>query len=114
MKRMMEQARYNGFITNRWERKLYVEPERSYVATDYLVQSSGRDTMADAMFRVSEMLKKYGGHLALPIHDELISWVPTEPTPEMVAEYSAAMTSHKFSQPLTASPKWGKTLAALH
>jgi DNA polymerase I len=114
MNRMQEQARYNGYITNRWERKLYVEKERAYVATDYLVQSSGRDVMVDALFNAQSILPAVGGHLLWPIHDEVLAWVPEEPSPAFLAQFGEAMVSHKFSQPLTAKPKYGKTLAELH
>lgn len=113
MNRMQMQARTGGRVTNRWNRMLYVEPNRAYVATDYLVQSSGRDVLADAILQVGELLPKYGGHLILPIHDELVSWLPEEPSPELMATYGEAMVSHKFSSPLTATPKKGRTLAEI-
>jgi DNA polymerase I len=74
----------DGFITNRWNRKLFVERERAYVATDYLIQSSGRDTLADAIISVNPIVKGWGGRIVLPIHDELIMWVPNEPTDDML------------------------------
>lgn len=114
MKQEMSQAKYQGHITNRWGRELNVEREFAYKATDYLVQSSGRDVMADALLNVYMLLPQYGGHLLWPIHDEILAWVPEEPTPELLHRFEEAVTCHKFSQPMTAKAVYGKTLAALH
>lgn len=114
MNYMQNLARNSGRITNPWERTLYVEPERAYVATDYIVQSSGRDVMADALLNTSQLLPQVGGHLLWPIHDEILAWVPEEPSPEFLKQFEAGVTSYKFSQPMTAKAVYGKTLAALH
>ncbi len=113
MNTMQDQARRTGHLQNAWGRDLYVERERAYVATDYIVQSSGRDVLADALLNVATVLPRYGGHLLWPIHDECLMWVPEEPTPELLKEVGEAMVSTKFSHPLTAKPKYGKTLAEL-
>ena len=110
---MQDQARRTGHLQNAWGRDLYVERERAYVATDYIVQSSGRDVLADALLNVATVLPRYGGHLLWPIHDECLMWVPEEPTPELLKEVGEAMVSTKFSHPLTAKPKYGHTLAEL-
>ncbi len=114
MNRMQNIARSQGHIENRWGRGLYVERERAYVATDYLVQSSGRDVMADALLQAAELLPAYGGYLLWPIHDEILAWLPEEPSPDLVAKFAEAMICRKFSSPLTAKPKTGRVLAALH
>lgn len=109
MNRMQEEVRANGGVRNRWGRWLNVEATRAYVATDYLVQSSGRDVLADALLNLAEVLPKYGGYLLWPVHDEALMVVP-EPSPELLTEVSEAMISYKFSLPLTASPKHGRTM----
>lgn len=114
MKQQMANAKYHGHIVNRWGRVLGVEKEFAYKATDYLVQSSGRDVMADALLNVYSMLPQYGGHLLWPIHDEILAWVPEEPTPELLRRFEEAVTCHKFSSPMTAKAVYGKTLAQLH
>lgn len=113
MNEMQRQARTVGHVVNRWGRKLYVEPERAYVATDYLVQSSGRDTLADAILNLSQVLPKYGGNIVIPIHDEVISYLPEEPTPDILKEYEEAMANYRFQLPVTAKANKGKCFADL-
>lgn len=113
MSEMQRQARTVGHVVNRWGRKLYVEPERAYVATDYLVQSSGRDVLADAILNLSQVLPKYGGNIVIPIHDEIISWLPEEPTPDILKEYEEAMANYRFQLPVTAKANKGKCFADL-
>jgi DNA polymerase-1 len=113
MNRCQAQAREFGKVRNRWNRELYVEYDRAYVATDYLVQSSGRDVLGDALINVASILPKYGGRLLWPIHDEVLIWVPEQPSPALLDEVREAMVCRKFQLPLTATPKYGKTLADL-
>ena len=113
MQRTQGEVRANGGVRNRWGRWLNVEVERAYVATDYLVQSSGRDVLADAVINLAEVLPKYGGHLLWPVHDEALMVVPEEPSPELLAEVGKAMVSHRFSLPLTANPVKGRNMAQL-
>ena len=113
MDRLQAEARNNGGVRNRWNRWLNVEAERAYVATDYLVQSSGRDVLADAIINVDGILPEVGGRLLWPIHDEVISWVPEEPSPAFLKRFAEAMRCEKWQLPLTATPKYAKTLAGL-
>lgn len=110
MNRTQEEVRSNGGVRNRWGRWLNVEPTRAYVATDYLVQSSGRDVLADALLNLAEILPRYGGYLLWPVHDEALMVVPEEPDSELLAEVAEAMVSRKFSLPLIATPKYGRTM----
>lgn len=112
MQELQQQGR-RGKLRNRWERELRVEAGREYVATDYLVQSSGRDVLADALLNLSEVLPAHGGKLLWPVHDEVIMWMPDPPTPAVLKEVSDAMECTKFQLPLTASPNVGKTFAQL-
>jgi DNA polymerase-1 len=113
MDRMQTQGREQGFLMNRWGRKLYVEKDRAYVATDYLVQSSGRDVMADALLAVGEWIPQYGGRLMWPIHDEVLLYVPEKPTPELLQRVAESMVCRKFDIPLTAEPHFGKRMSDL-
>jgi len=113
MNDMQDEARSRGRVVNRWGRELYVQPERAYVATDYLVQSSGRDVLADAILNTAPEIAKYGGRVVLPIHDELILFFPEEPGSEVMQLVAATMRNDKFSVPLTVSPKKGSRLSDL-
>ncbi len=110
MKRTQDDVKWRGGELNRWGRWLNVEEERSYVATDYLVQSSGRDVLADAVLNLAEVLPKYGGWQLWPVHDEALMVVPEEPSPALLAEIAEAMKCYRFSLPLTAQPKAGRTM----
>lgn len=113
MNKMQGEARNHGGVRNRWDRWLNVETERAYVATDYLVQSSGRDVLGDAIINVDEVLPEVGGRLLWPIHDEVISWIPEEPSPAFLKRFAEAMVCNVWQLPLTAKPKFGKSLANL-
>lgn len=113
MQNLQRQAMSQGRIINRWGRVLNVEKDRAYVATDYLVQSSGRDVLADALLNVASLLPEYGGHLLPPIHDEVPLYLPERPDPIFLNRFADAMVCTKFQLPLTASPKWGKRLSDL-
>jgi DNA polymerase-1 len=113
MNRMQNEARKYGGVRNKWGRWLYVESGREYVATDYLVQSSGRDVLANAILNLREILPEVGGRILLPIHDEVIAWVPEEPSPAFLKKYADAMVCEVWELPLTATPKYAKTLGGL-
>jgi len=113
MNEMQRQARSNGYVINRWGRKLFVEPDRAYVATDYLIQSSGRDALADAIINSESVVRQYGGRIVLPIHDELIFWLPSEPDSRIMGEIADSMANYTYSIPLTVSPKKGRDLSKL-
>ena len=114
MDELQAQVRAHGKVTNRWGRDLFVEPQRAYVATDYLVQSSGGDVMKDALIRVADdVLPRYGAELLWPIHDELLAWFPEEPTRAALLRVEAAMRCDKFDLPLTAVAHKGKRLSEL-
>ncbi len=55
-------------------RRLVLDRDRQYAATNYVVQSSSRDVLAEAMLRIDE--SPLGGSLLLPVHDELLFQVP--------------------------------------
>ena len=46
------------------------------VAVNHVIQGTAADVVKIAMQRVAPVLRKYGAHLALQVHDELDGWVP--------------------------------------
>lgn len=64
----------NGYIENAYGRRLSVDPEFSYRATNYRIQGSAAEMMKISMLRCWEYLKQTGldAHIILTIHDELI------------------------------------------
>jgi len=67
-------AEDQGFIINRYGRKLRVDPDRSYRAVNYMVQSTCADLMKHGMLKCHNFLQDIGidGHVLFTIHDELI------------------------------------------
>lgn len=100
-----------GYVTTQYGRRLIVDAGKPYAATNYIVQSTARDIMAEALLRV--MADAEVGHMVLlPIHDELLGQAPRR-----VAQYSAdrfgeIMSTEFEGVPITASGKvygrsWG-------
>jgi DNA polymerase I-like protein with 3'-5' exonuclease and polymerase domains len=69
-----DEARTNGFIFNRYNRRLSVDPRFAYRAVNYMVQGSAADLLKEAMIKCVAYLKGLGidAHLVLTIHDELV------------------------------------------
>lgn len=70
-------------------RRLPLDPERLYAATNYMVQSSARDLLAQAIIRLHEA--KLSQYLLLPVHDELLGQAPKEDAEEIVHEIGSTM-----------------------
>lgn len=73
----------DGFIRNRFNRKLWVDPDYAYRAVNYMVQGSAADLLKDRMIAVSEYLDRMRGKgveswLVLTIHDEIVIEVKRE------------------------------------
>lgn len=68
------EANKRGYIINAFNRKVYVDPDRPYTATNYDVQSSAADLMKNAMISTYDYIKEkeLDVHLVLTIHDELV------------------------------------------
>ena len=72
--RLAAQAEKQGFITTWTGRKLPVDPNRLYAASNYFIQSGCRDITAQAMIRLYDA--GYVEHMRLAIHDELLFSLP--------------------------------------
>jgi DNA polymerase I len=91
-------------------RVLPMDRERSYTATNYVVQSTARDVLANAILELEAA--GLGEHLLLPIHDEVLCQVPTADAAEIAAEVARVMTVPFGNLTLTAEaevygPSWG-------
>ena len=113
LSRASREAERVGFVTNPWGRRLYVDPEKSYRAWNYLIQPSGGDALKDAIIHVAEVLCAWGGHIILPIHDELWCWMPNEPTVAQQREFEEAMRCDLLALPLTATAHIGRSAQEL-
>jgi DNA polymerase I-like protein with 3'-5' exonuclease and polymerase domains len=79
-------AKRDGFIVNKFGRKLRIDPDKAYRAVNYEVQSDAADLMKDRMIAVEQELKKLRktgrveAYQVLTIHDEIVIEVKKEHT----------------------------------
>lgn len=92
-------------------RHLPLDRDRLYAATNYMVQSTARDLLAQAIVDVFDA--GLGDHLLLPVHDELIAQAPEKDAEEVIREIGRLMeTPDFFGVPITSDPEvygpsWG-------
>lgn len=70
-------------------RKIWISEPRK--APNYAVQGSCREILVDAMLRWRDT--RWGGCMILPVHDELLAWVPAEDAHEATAALVECMTT---------------------
>ncbi|MFE0020507.1 DNA polymerase [Amycolatopsis sp. NPDC059021] len=75
-------------------RRLPLDRRRLYAATNYVVQSSARDVLAEALLRLDE--RGLTEFLRLPVHDEVVFVAPAADAPDVGREIQAAMTVDDF------------------
>ncbi|MCZ9884617.1 DNA polymerase [Arthrobacter sp. B2a2-09] len=89
-------------------RHLPLDKDRLYAATNYVVQSTARDLLAQAIVDIFDA--GLGDHLLLPIHDELIGSAPEKEAAEVIQEIGRIMGSTFYSIPITSDPEvYGKS-----
>ena len=91
-------------------RHLPLDRDRLYAATNYVVQSTSRDLLAQAIVDLFDA--GLGDHLLLPIHDEILAQAPAAEAPEVVAEIGRIMGSNFYGIPILSDtevygPTWG-------
>lgn len=91
-------------------RHLPLDRDRLYAATNYVVQSTARDLLAQAV--VDIFAAGLGDHLLLPVHDELIAQAPTADAEEVIREIGRAMESTFYGVRIESDPdvygaSWG-------
>lgn len=94
-------------------RVLPLDRDRIYAATNYVVQSTARDVLAQAIVNVFDA--GYGDYLLLPVHDELVGQAPTAEALEIATEIGRLMEIHDFlgtgidilSDVTILGPSWG-------
>lgn len=96
-------------------RRLPLDENRLYAATNYMVQSTARDVLAKAVIRAFDA--GLGDYLLIPIHDELIGQAPVEDAQEIVTELAKVMTTKFQGVELPTDPtvigfSWGLAYGA--
>jgi DNA polymerase-1 len=82
-------------------RHLPLDRDRLYSATNYVVQSTARDVLAQAIVDLFDA--GLGDYLLLPVHDEIIAQAPEREAQEVAAEIGRIMSGDFYGVPLTAS-----------
>lgn len=71
---LSHEAERNGYIINKFGRKLVVSRNKPYVAVNYMVQGSAADMIKVSMIRIEEYLKELALwiYMLMEVHDELV------------------------------------------
>jgi DNA polymerase-1 len=91
-------------------RHLPLDRDRLYAATNYVVQSTARDLLAQAIVDLFD--KGMGDHLLLPVHDEIVAQAPAKDAEDVVREIGSTMESTFLGVEITSDPEvygptWG-------
>lgn len=87
-------------------RKLPVDRNRAYSALNYLVQSTSRDVLAQAIVDLDDA--GLGGYMLLPIHDEVLAQAPVGDAEQVASEIAKVMTTEIMQVPLTVEAEVGR------
>lgn len=110
-RRLQERAMFGAReVVTPTGRVLPLDRDRLYSATNYVVQSTARDLLAQALTDLEEA--GLGEHLLLPVHDEVIFQAPKADAEEVAHEIARVMGSDFFGVAIEADPEvygptWG-------
>jgi DNA polymerase-1 len=98
-----------GAVTTPYGRRILVDAAKAYKATNYIVQSTARDIMAEALLDVMDD-PELEPTVLLPIHDEILGQAPIAAAKYFAGRYGEVMTREFRGVPLDASGKvYGKS-----
>lgn len=110
-RRLMSRAEYGKKeVVTPSGRHLPLDRDRLYAATNYVVQSTARDLLAQAI--VDAFDAGLGDGLLLPVHDELVAQAPAGEAEEYVRELGRVMSTTFYGVPIASDPEvygpsWG-------
>lgn len=110
-KRLQQRADYGKReVVTPSGRHLPLDRDRLYAATNYVVQSTARDLLAQAIVDLFEA--GLGDYLLLPVHDEILASAPADSAEEVVREIGSTMESTFLGVEITSDPEvlgrsWG-------
>jgi DNA polymerase I-like protein with 3'-5' exonuclease and polymerase domains len=82
-------------------RHLPLDRDRLYAATNYVIQSTARDILAQAIVDIFDA--GMGDYLLLPIHDEVLMQAPDREADEVAREVGRIMSGDFYGVPLTST-----------
>lgn len=104
--KLQREARADGYVV--WTpvgRRLPLDRDRVYAATNYAVQSTARDVLCQALLDMDDAgLTDY---LLLPIHDEVLGSAPEDIAEEVAREVASVMRMDFRGVPLDTDPDVG-------
>ena len=103
----------SGYVTLIDGRRLRVPADKSYTATNYLIQGSCATVLKRALVDLD--FAGFGEYMVLPIHDEIIFDMPAGMIEDALPQITKIMTRDDFRAPLTVSAsvvqRWGEAYA---
>jgi DNA polymerase-1 len=106
MKHMERLCKENdGWIVTPSGRRVYVNPDKAYAATNGLVQASAADTMKKAIVRLAKAGLE--DMMVVPVHDEMLVSVPRDMVDDVKHVLQQEMTDHDYRVTLSAHPSDG-------
>lgn len=101
--------RKHGYAITPFGRRLIVDAEKPYAAVNYIVQSTARDIMGEALLRVMGT-GELEPSVLLVIHDEILAQAPRRDAQYVAERLAEVMTTEFQGVPITASGKvYGKS-----
>jgi len=96
-------------------RHLPLDRDRLYSATNYVIQSTARDVLAQAIVDLFDA--GLGQYLLLPIHDEILASAPEKEAEEVAQEIGRIMSGNFYGVPLSSTGEvtgknWGAAYGA--
>jgi DNA polymerase-1 len=103
---VQRKARANGYVVlTPVGRRVALDRDRVYAATNYAVQSTARDVLCQALLNMHD--KGLTDYLYLPIHDECLGSAPADIVEDVAREVGEAMAMDFFGVPLDTDPEVG-------
>ncbi|MEW2302596.1 DNA polymerase [Streptomyces sp. NPDC006655] len=104
--KLQREARWNSWVgVSETGRRLPVDRNRAYAIVNYVVQSTARDCLGNALITAKESgLLDY---MRLPIHDEILASAPRAEAKEIAKEFERCMTFSLGGVPIEAEAEIG-------
>lgn len=103
---LQREARARGFVVRTpVGRRLPLDRDRVYAATNYMVQSTARDVLCQALVDMDD--RGLTDYLLLPVHDEVVGTAPEDIAEDVAREVAQTMRMDFFGVPLDTDPEVG-------
>lgn len=110
-KGLQSKAQHSGrYVYTTSGRRLPLDGDRLYSATNYVIQSTARDVLGQALLELDA--QGLGDYLLLPVHDEVVAQAPAAEAQDVVEAIGRTMTFEFYgvtlaTDPEVCGPSWG-------